>query len=211
MEKAAKLGSFDLADKNEPEGIWLNNLESLGGGNITQENIAKSTGEQQRDQNSVENKGNKEGMFSGGNIVIGAPIEGYEERIQEMIKGKKEVNLEPALNEDNVLKDLSEAISTGDGNVNINMNDNLNSVESEAIRQSQGIKLTQSVARDNVTEQSLMNGNENMDSPDSLTEIAGAATKTPNQQSNAREMLISYRGYQLKKIENSKAGYMKKV
>jgi hypothetical protein len=39
LEKAAKLGNFDLAEKNEGGGIWLNNLESLGGGNMTQENI----------------------------------------------------------------------------------------------------------------------------------------------------------------------------
>ena len=177
LEKAAKAGQLDVAEKTGADGgVWLNNLDSL---NLREKEEKKKTS-------------NYPGLNINNppNIVIPSPIEGYEERIAEMVR-KEQKNQEEILstpNEDNVLKYITSEIDLSPPPSDWNENQS-------GIKASTGIQLTQSVARDLISSQNIRNEDGSFDTTKNVP----------------RDMLLSRRGYQLKKLENLKAGYSKKV
>lgn len=118
------------------------------------------------------------------NIVMPPPLEDYESRINELVK-KEQKNQEEILkisNEDNVLMQISSVADLSQ----IGSTESITAIPGPK----SGIRLAQSTARDIAAE----------DSVEKKT-----AENVP------REMLLTRRGYQVKKLENSKAGFSKKV
>lgn len=117
-------------------------------------------------------------------IVIPPPLEGYESRISELLKKEQKIQEEilKISNEDNVLMQISSVADSSQ----INSTENPTSVPGPK----SGIRLAQSAARDIATEDSV---------------------EKKSLQNGPREMLLTRRGYQVKKLENSKAGFSKKV
>ena len=179
LEKAAKAGQLDVAEKTGADGgVWLNNLDSL---NLGEKEDKKKTS-------------NYPGLNINNtpNIVMPTPIEGYEERIAEMVR-KEQKNQEEILkvpNEDNVLKNITSEIDISPAPSD--WNENQSGINNKS---TSGIQLTQSVARDLISSQNLRNEEGSFDTTKNVP----------------RDMLLSRRGYQLKKLENLKAGYSKKV
>lgn len=120
------------------------------------------------------------------NIVMPPPLEDYESRINELVK-KEQKNQEEMLkisNEDNVLMQISSV-------VDLSQIGSTESITATAVPgPKSGIRLVQSTARDIAAEGSVERK---------------TAENVP------REMLLTRRGYQVKKLENSKAGFSKKV
>ena len=123
--------------------------------------------------------------FGGVEITIPPPLEGYEERIEEMLKKdlKAQEDMLVTPNEDNVLKQI---ISV----VDLSKSDSTEGPTSNSGLSSSGIWMSQSKGRDASAENS---------------------SESQESQTLPREMLLSRRGYQVKKLENSKAGFAKKV
>jgi hypothetical protein len=117
------------------------------------------------------------------NIVIPPPLDGYESRISELLKKEQKIQEEilKISNEDNVLMQISSV-------VDLSQTDSTESVTAGSGPKS-GIRLVQSAARDIASDDSVEKKSENL----------------------PREMLLTRRGYQVKKLENSKAGFSKKV
>ena len=189
LEKAAKSGQLDVSEKTEVGGVWINNLESL--------NLENKDKKENKDDEENKNK-NKNMKFPGlninsnipPNIIIPSPIEGYEDRIAEMVR-KEQKNQEEILtvpNEDNVLKYITSEVDKTPAPSD--WNDNQSGVKSTF-----SIPLTQSVARD-------------ISSKQNIKDVEGSLDTAGNV---PRGMLLTRRGYQLKKLENLKAGYSKKV
>lgn len=118
------------------------------------------------------------------NIVIPPPLDGYEARISELLKKEQKIQEEilKISNEDNVLMQISSVVDLSQ----------IDSTESATVVSGpkSGIRLAQSTARD-IASKDLIEKK--------------SAENVP------REMLLTRRGYQVKKLENSKAGFSKKV
>lgn len=170
LEKAAQAGQLDVSEKKDDGGVWLNNLDSF------------NVGKESPPVDDEKSKSNFPGLsISPPKIVIPPPLEGYEERINDLLRKEQKIQAEmlQLSNEDNVLKqitsvvDLSKPVEPGSGS-----------------QSNSGIKLVQSSARDSASDNGANKS---------------VAVNVP------RDMLLSKRGYQVKKLENSKAGYTKKV
>lgn len=172
--------------------MWVNNLDSL------EQN--KSSNSKSSD-NVQATREKKTGItyipgldkFEPAKIVMPPALEGYEQRIDEMIKREKEIQIEilKLQNEDLVLKKVSA------GSTELPTESEINMQEIGSINKTNGlgIKLTQSTARDDISK------------------IKDQESELFDKDGNSipRDMLASRRGYQLKKLENSKAGFIKKV
>lgn len=175
LEKAAKAGQLNVAEKTDDGGVWLNNLDAL---DLKQESPAVA--EVEKSKVVFPGLG-----FGGVEITIPPPLEGYEERIEEMLKKdlKAQEDMLVTPNEDNVLKQI---ISV----VDLSKSDSTEGPTSNSGLSSSGIWMSQSKGRDASAENS---------------------SESQESQTLPREMLLSRRGYQVKKLENSKAGFAKKV
>lgn len=180
LEKAAKAGQLNVGEKSDDGGVWLNNLESL---DLKQPNPPVVEVEKSK----VVFPGL--GFTNNGEITIPPPLEGYEERIEEMIKRdlKAQEDLLVTPNEDNVLKQIISVVDLS----KIDSTEGPSSTSS--VTSSSGIWLSQSKGRDAVSENS------------------SSSSEFKESQTLPREMLLTRRGYQVKKLENSRAGFTKKV
>ena len=199
LEKAAKSGQLDVADQNEAGGVWLNNLNSLNQGPGSGPSSGIDGKEKKISGSSSSSGSGIPGLDQlqnnlNGNIVIPPPLEGYEKRIEEMLKKEQKIQEEilKIQNEDNVLKQITSEVDMTSPATESKI------VETE---NQSGIKLTQSVVRDFITDKNNNKNNADLgpDSEENSTEDL------------PREMLLTKRGYQVKKLENLKAGFSKKV
>ena len=183
LEKAAKAGQLNVGEKSDDGGVWLNNLESL---DLT----LPSPPVVDVEKSKVVFPGL--GFTNNGEITIPPPLEGYEERIEEMIKRdlKAQEDLLVTPNEDNVLKQIISVVDLS----KIDSTEGPSSTSS--VTSSSGIWLSQSKGRDALSENSSS---------------SSSSSEFKESQTLPREMLLTRRGYQVKKLENSKAGFTKKV